>query len=319
MKKDYIYSFQNELFIPFELEKIAKYFNTNQLNLELCFKYYYREKLNSEFFCSKCNRVHKGYQNDKIYRPPKVLVIVLDRGRDKTYRDKVEINKYLDLSNIIDEKNYQYSTLYRLIGVSTHNGSSSPSGHYTACCLTDNNKYYKFNDTLAYEISEDHLFDDEPYLLFYEQIDINEQDKDEVEKIKKEIKIIQIDEKPNKNNYIISNRNKYNLSYSNKRNQERSRDKEEEMEKEKKREKEKGKGKEVYRKHRVRYKVNEIQNNNNMNNKNEIRNNRLTNITTFNGEITTKKKEDVNKGKDMSRNVYKKRDIDLIENTFKQF
>ena len=44
-----------------------------------------------------------------------------------------------------------------------------------------------FNDKNVCEIEKDKIFNDEPYLLFYEQIDINEQKK-------KEIKIIQINE-----------------------------------------------------------------------------------------------------------------------------
>ena len=186
-----IYSIQTESFLLFELEKIKKYFDANKLSLELCFKYYYREQLNTEFYCSECQKAHKGNSYEKIYRPPKILLIILDRGHGKTFKGDVEINKYLDLKNIIDEEQYKYSYLYKLICVSTHSGISSSSGHYTACCLADNNKYYYFSDRFVHEINEKYLFNDEPYLLFYEQIDIG----DENNKIKREIKKIQISEK----------------------------------------------------------------------------------------------------------------------------
>ena len=92
------YSIQTEYFLLFELEKIKNYFNTNKLSLELCFKYYYREQLNTEFYCSECQKTHKGNAYEKIYRPPKILLIVLDRGNNKIFKGDVEINKYYTIS-----------------------------------------------------------------------------------------------------------------------------------------------------------------------------------------------------------------------------
>ena len=201
-----IYSIQTESFLLLQLEAIKKYFKTNKLSLELCFKYYYREQLNTEFYCSECQKTHKGNAYEKIYRPPKILLIILDRGHGKTFKGDVEINKYLDLKNIIDEDEFKYSSLYKLICVSTHKGKSSSSGQYTACCLADNNKYYYFNDKYVQEIDENNIINDEPYLLFYKQID--NEDKNEIEKIKKETKIIKINKENIQNNNFISNNNK---------------------------------------------------------------------------------------------------------------
>ena len=273
-KKINIFSFQNYSFISFELEKIAKAFDTNKLSLELCFKYYYREKINSEFFCGKCNKLHKDIEYEKIYRPPKILLIILDRGHGKTFKDKVEINKYLDLKNIIDEKNYKYSSLYKLICVSTHSGSSSSSGHYTACCLADNNKFYYFSDTYAHEIDEDQIFNDEPYLLFYEQTDIKEQDKEEVEKIKKETKIIQINEKQKKNNNITpDNSSKYCGKEIVPKKEIEKEDKKEGI--------------------NIRYKIKKIIPKKYINKKNERNNNNLNNIRMVNEEKVNRKEEEM--------------------------
>ena len=88
--------------------------------------------------------------------------------------DKYEKIGIIDLSidYLIDEENYKnkYSSEYKLIGVSTHSGTSSASGHYTACCLTDNGKYYYFSDTYVQEVSENELYKNEPYLLFYKRL-----------------------------------------------------------------------------------------------------------------------------------------------------
>ena len=175
IKKVNSFSFQTESFLLFELEKIKNYFNTSHLSIELGFKYYYREQLNTEFYCSECQKVHKANAYEKIYRPPKILLIILDRGHGKIFKGDVEINKYLDISNIIDEERYKYSPLYKLICISTHSGTSSSSGHYTACCLTDNNKYYYFSDTHVHEIDEKEITQNEPYLLFYQQLNKEEE------------------------------------------------------------------------------------------------------------------------------------------------
>ena len=54
----------------------------------------------------------------------------------------------LDLKNYIEERYYKSeNNLYQLMSISNHSGSSYSSGHYTACYLTDNNKYYYFDDT----------------------------------------------------------------------------------------------------------------------------------------------------------------------------
>ena len=113
------------------------------------------------------------------------MVLILDRGHDKAFTEKVEIKHYLDLKRFIEEKNYQFNSLYKLICVSTHKGESSSIGHYTACCLADNNKYYYFSDTDVHQIDENNLFNDDPYLLFYQQLEIYIDDLEEGEINKK--------------------------------------------------------------------------------------------------------------------------------------
>ena len=64
--------------------------------------------------------------------------------------------------------------------MSSHRETSSSSGHYTASCLADNHKYYYFSDTNVYEINEENLIRDEPYLLFYLRNDICENDSNDI-------------------------------------------------------------------------------------------------------------------------------------------
>ena len=166
------YSFQTESFILFELEKIKKCTGEKDISIELCFNYYSRIHKNSSFFCNKCSKIEENISKDRIYRPPEILVIILDRGHGKTFVGKVLYDKYLDLKNIIYEKDYDYNTLYQLICISSHFGESSSNGHYTATCLTGNdNNYFCFNDKKVEKIDEKELLEDEePYILFYKRI-----------------------------------------------------------------------------------------------------------------------------------------------------
>ena len=199
-KKINTFSFQTESFILFDLEKIQNHFNNKKLSIDLCFKYYFKKTSLSSFYCNKCEKTHKGQSYENIYRPPKILVLILDRGHGKTFKKEVEIKNILDLRNYIEEENYEFSSLYKLICISTHEGKSSSTGHYTARCLTDNNKYYYFSDKYVEEINEEDLFENEPYLLFYQQIDIN----DNKDKNNNSITINELNRKKNniKNNNI---------------------------------------------------------------------------------------------------------------------
>jgi len=169
------YTIQNDSSIMFELLKISKWAN-GKLDLYKCFDYNFRTIDNNEFYCSKCECTHKNTSIDKLLSLPKVLTLILNRGKGKQFVDDVEfyetinIKKYVD-STFIDSNNKKFN--YKLIGVSTHMGSSSNSGHYIAYCYRKKeNKYYCFNDTSVRPVKfKDLKTDNEPYILFYEQID----------------------------------------------------------------------------------------------------------------------------------------------------
>ena len=173
-KKKVFYSVQNESFMIFDLKNI--YNNEKELTIDSCFKHYNKTK-RSLYFCSGCKKVHEMESEEKIYRPPQILVIILDRGHGKTFTEKFVFNtEVLELKDYIAEQDYKFESLYHLIGVSTHSGSSSSSGHYTACCLADDNKYYYFSDINIKEIdinNNEEFYKDEPYILFYKRTESN--------------------------------------------------------------------------------------------------------------------------------------------------
>ena len=168
------YYFSSETYILFNLERISNYFNNQQLTIEDCFDYNFLKTNKVSFFCGKCNKEEVNNSYDIIYVPPKILVLILDRGKGKKFRGKIDFKVDLDLNNLIDKKENSniFNSKYKLIGVCTHSGKSSSSGHYTACCLADDGKYYYFSDTFVEKVKEKNLYENEPYLLFYKRLDM---------------------------------------------------------------------------------------------------------------------------------------------------
>ena len=169
------YSFLSEYKINFPLEKIYQYSNKKNYNLDIydCFDYYQRIQNNGDSGeCYKCGQ--KSILIEKIYRTPKILILTLDRGYNKTFKKTVEFYKYIDLKKYIDDKKYEYPTKYKLIGVSTHLGRTGQYGHYISFCLCDDNNYYYLNDSLVKKMqkNDNHTFyQDSPYILFYQRVE----------------------------------------------------------------------------------------------------------------------------------------------------
>jgi ubiquitin C-terminal hydrolase len=168
------HSVQNDSSIVFELLKISEYTN-GKIDINKCFDYNFREISNNEFFCSKCNCTHTSTSRDKLLSLPKVLALILNRGKGKQFVDKVEFGEKINIQEYVDDtfiepEKRKYN--YRLIGVSTHSGSSSSTGgHYIAYCYREKEQeYYCFNDTSTYRVTFDEIKKyAEPYILFYEQ------------------------------------------------------------------------------------------------------------------------------------------------------
>ena len=64
-------------------------------------------------------------------------------------------------------------TVYKLIGVITHLGESSMSGHFIAFCKDPfDNQWYKFNDAIVTPVNDfkkDVIDFGMPYLLFFQK------------------------------------------------------------------------------------------------------------------------------------------------------
>ena len=192
-----IFNYQIYFFIVFPLEEVRKFkyqynynfnnqfnlFNMNNFNIQNnnvvgiydCFDYDRKQNIMSgenSMYCNYCKMTCDFIMQTYLVTGPEILILLLNRGKGIQFDVKIYFEEYLNLYNYIEYKNT--GTNYKLIGVITHIGESSMSGHFIAYCrdpITD--KWDKYNDAIVTEVKD---FQNEvinfamPYLLFYQKI-----------------------------------------------------------------------------------------------------------------------------------------------------
>ena len=148
--------------------------NINSVSIYDCFDY--KQKMDyfigeNAMHCNICrNRFPSSYMNI-IYSGPKILVIVLNRGKGIEFHVKLNFTEDLDLTNYIEMK--QYGCMYKLIGVVTHLGESGASGHFIAYCRSPiDNQWYRYNDDIVTKVNnfqKDIIDYAMPYILFFQK------------------------------------------------------------------------------------------------------------------------------------------------------
>ena len=147
----------------------------NEVSIIDCFEYDRKENRmggENSFFCNNCGGLKEAIMKTNLMTGPEVLIIILNRGKGIEFDVKINFTEVLDLSNYIEKKDT--GCRYQLIGVITHLGESSMSGHFIAYCRDPINKtsWYKYNDAIVSDVSD---FKKEvidfamPYLLFYQK------------------------------------------------------------------------------------------------------------------------------------------------------
>ena len=187
------FNFQTYFFIVFPLEEVRKYklnyqfnnfnnqfnYNFNNINNNVvtifdCFNY--DKKINvmsgdNSMYCNYCKRNCPSSMCTVLTTCPEVLILLLNRGKGKEFDVKILFNENLDLNQYVQYNNA--GTFYHLIGVISHIGDSSMSGHFIAYCKDPIlNKWHKYNDAIVTDVNN---FEQEvvnfamPYLLFYQK------------------------------------------------------------------------------------------------------------------------------------------------------
>ena len=150
-------------------------FSNDTVSLFDCFEYSQKINLMSgenQMFCNCCRKNNDCCMQTILTDGPEILILLLNRGHGIEFNVKILFDEYLNLSQFFQIKtNYHY----KLIGVITHIGESSMSGHFIAYCRDpiDEKSWIKYNDSLVSDVND---FQKEvidfamPYLLFYQKM-----------------------------------------------------------------------------------------------------------------------------------------------------
>ena len=160
----------NLLIIPLEEVRIYKNRIQNYVTIRECFEYYQKPDYmvgQNQIYCNNCKQMANSENNTTLIVGPKVLVINLNRGKGLQFNIKIDFDEYINLYDFIYYKSTYFR--YKLIGVVTHFGPSSDSGHFIAFCKSFvDSKWYKYNDAMVSPSSfNEAKTTGVPYILFY--------------------------------------------------------------------------------------------------------------------------------------------------------
>ena len=179
------YNFQALFLIEFPLELVYNYsLNKNYpslnskgkkfVNILTCFEQYQLPNYfigENQLYCNNCCQLKDANSENYFFSLPPVLVIILNRGKGKSFDCEVDFPEFLDLQNFVVYKKSIYN--YQLKGVISHLGESGMSGHFIAYCRNRiDNQWYCYNDatvTLCNNQKSDFMVGT-AYILFYESI-----------------------------------------------------------------------------------------------------------------------------------------------------
>ena len=185
-----IYSFQSFNMQIFQLKKLKEdkllyYQNNTKLNLIESFMLQQMpEPLTNEnmIYCNNCKGLNNGAHQQSIYELPKVLIIILNRGKNnEDFNEEFDFPSILDLrnQNVIINKDSPH--LFYLCGIIAHLGESSSGGHFIAYSRNNQNSNFTLytdstiseasvESALSSKISDNVNEQRTPYILFYHYI-----------------------------------------------------------------------------------------------------------------------------------------------------
>ena len=147
----------------------------NPVSIYECFYYNQKTELfsgDNKNFCNICKQLFDSLYTSQIFSSPKILVLILNRGKDNIYNVKIDFTESIDITQFVLVKD-KPQLIYNLYGVITHIGRSGPYTHFVASCKSPiDNKWYRYNDALVNEIKniQKEVIDfGTPYILFYEK------------------------------------------------------------------------------------------------------------------------------------------------------
>ncbi|GFQ03504.1 ubiquitin carboxyl-terminal hydrolase 8 [Phtheirospermum japonicum] len=127
------------------------------------------------WYCPNCKEHRQANKKLDLWRLPEILVIHLKRfSYTKFSKNKLETHvdfpiDEFDLSNYVIQKNNTVCSRYKLYAVSNHYGGMG-GGHYTAFAKHRLDRWYKFDDSHVYSVTEEQIKTQSAYVLFYKRI-----------------------------------------------------------------------------------------------------------------------------------------------------
>ena len=198
LKSKYKYDLQSINYIIFPLEEVRKYrnnkfmqinanimtpnmmtdiLNNNRVFIMDCFEYFQNPVLmngENKIYCNICKKKNDANFRTKIYYPPNIMILILDRGKNLQFKVGIDFLPSIDITQFID-KNYNngLKAEYELYAVLTEENKENV--HFIAFCKSHDGskKWYCYNDSKVIEIKDFikqvHNYGI-PYILFYERM-----------------------------------------------------------------------------------------------------------------------------------------------------
>jgi len=132
--------------------------------------------------CNFCKVLAPCTHQQIIYTLPKVLIIILDRGKNnQDFKEEFQFPKELDLNTGNYVIRNDCNTKFYLQSIITHLGESIDGGHYIAYCRNGpNEEFLCYNDSIIFiatvnEAMSSKIFGNSnekrtPYILVYHHI-----------------------------------------------------------------------------------------------------------------------------------------------------
>ena len=157
---------------PIKLDKI----NKNIIDILDCFEYNQKMiilKDEDRIFCNFCNQNEDTGYSSSFVTLPKILILIMDRGKDLKSDIKLEFDLIINLKEYTIQKNRDIK--YTLISVLNYKKENEDDINWVAHCLSPiDNQWYTYCDSKVNKISNLHkeFFDSGmAYLLFYKRIE----------------------------------------------------------------------------------------------------------------------------------------------------
>ena len=152
------------------MQKYNIQINNNRISLYDCFNYNQKDEIFAKNYCNVCKKLYDSIYTSKIFESPKILILILDRGKGNIHDIKIDFNETLDITQFVQEKKDSPQLIYNLYA---HIGQSGPNANFVASCKSPkDNKWYRYNDAFVNPINnlqKEVIELSNPYILFYQK------------------------------------------------------------------------------------------------------------------------------------------------------